>query len=273
MTGTSIDQATVSILNKNSVTDQHGLCTIDVYESCNNQEAYPANEVLVVTKDDDRFILPDIYSYASIPNRYVWHVFNDRNLYKPKEEVNIKGYVRLLEVNGDSKLPTYVKGIIDYTVHDPRGQQLKESKVELNTYGAFDIQFILPDNVNLGDGWVRFSLSDGGAVTTHSFKIQEFRRPEYEVSSMTRPSTIHYCHPVNDEYVIATSQGKLFSGGYLTDARVQWTVHGETTTFTPAKRSDYIFGRARPFFCWFGNDNRKEIKYPKKSLQVSENQS
>jgi len=267
MTGVSVDQATVSILNKSSNTDHYGLCMLEDYKSYNNQDAYPTNELLIVKKGHDRFLLADIYSYASVPNTYVWHVFNDRDLYKPKEEVHIKGYVRLLEVEGDAKLPTYAKGTIDYTVHDPRGQQLQVSKLELNAYGAFDIHFTLPDNVNLGNGWVRFSLSDGGEPATHSFKIQEFRRPEYEVSSTTRPSTIHYCHPVNDEYIIATSQGKLFSGGYLTDARVQWTVHGETTTFTPAKRSDYIFGRARAFFCWFGNDNRKEIKYPKKSLQ------
>ena len=91
-----------------------------------------------------------MYSHASHPNVYVWHVFNDRGLYKPKEDVHIKGYVRLLEVKEDAKLPTYGKGVIDYIVCDPRGQELQQSKVELNNYGAFDIKFTLPDNVNLG---------------------------------------------------------------------------------------------------------------------------
>jgi hypothetical protein len=121
----------------------------------------------------------------------------------------------------------------------------------------------------LGDGRVRFSLSNSQTETTHSFKIQEFRRPEYEVSSMIRPSVAHYCHPSNDEYVIASCQGKLFAGGYLNDANVQWTVQAETTTFTPAKRSDYIFGRARPFCFWFGNNNNdNKITYPEKRFQV-----
>jgi alpha-2-macroglobulin len=121
---------------------------------------------------------------------------------------------------------------------------------------------------SLGDGWVRFSLSDAQSGTTHSFKIQEFRRPEYEVSSTTRPSTVHYCHPTNDEYVIVNCQGKLFAGGFLNDANVQWTVQAETTTFTPPKRSDYTFGRARSFFCWFGNNNQDEIRYPEKRFEV-----
>ena len=120
----------------------------------------------------------------------------------------------------------------------------------------------------LGDASVRFSLPNSQTGTTHYFKVQEFRRPEYEVSSMTRPSIVHYCHPADDQYVIATCEGKLFAGGHLNDANVQWTVQAETTTFTPAKRSDYTFGRARPFFCWFGNNDDNKITYPAKHFQV-----
>ena len=146
MTGVPVQQATVSISNQKGETNSQGLCTIlQNIEEENNQ-----GKMLIAQKGEDLCILPDIYSYASNVNTYVWHVFNDRGLYKPKEEVHIKGYVRYLEVKGDAKLPTYAQGVIDYTVHDPRGQQLQESKVELNSYGAFDIKFTLPDNVNLG---------------------------------------------------------------------------------------------------------------------------
>ena len=148
MTGVPVKQATVSILNKKSETNDQGLCTITNYRS--NNEENIGKEILIVAKDDDQCILTDIYSYASSPDMYVWHVFNDRGLYKPKEEVHVKGYVRLLQIKGDAKLPTYAQGTIDYTIHDPRGQQLQESKVKLNAYGAFDIKFTLPDNVNLG---------------------------------------------------------------------------------------------------------------------------
>ncbi|CAF4189665.1 unnamed protein product, partial [Adineta steineri] len=264
MTGIPVNQAIVSIRDKKEETNQQGLCSILNYKSENNESG---NEILIVEKDDDLCILTDIYSYIPNPNVYVWHVFNDRNLYKPKEDVHIKGYVRLLEVKGDAKLPTYAQGVIDYTVYDPRGEQLQQSKVELNNYGAFDIKFTLPDNANLGSAWVNFNLPDSKGETTHHFTVQEFRRLEYEVSSMTRPSIVHYSHPNNDAYVIATCQGKLFAGGYLNDASVQWAIHAETTTFTPANRSDYTFGRAQPFFCWFGYSNDNKIIYPTKHFQ------
>jgi uncharacterized protein YfaS (alpha-2-macroglobulin family) len=268
MTGVPVKQATVSILNKKGETDRQGICTIAKHQSEGGQLENTRNEILIVEKGDDQCMLTDVYSYASNPNMYVWHVFNDRGLYKPKEEVHIKGYVRLLEVKGDAKLPTYGRGVLDYTVCDPRGQELQKAKVELNNYGAFDIKFTLPDNVNLGNASVTFRLPDSQSETTHNFTVQEFRRPEYEVSSTSRPSTVHYCHPTDDQYVIASCQGKLFAGGYLNDANVQWTVQAETTTFTPAKRSDYTFGRARPFFCWFGSNDDNKITYSAKRFEV-----
>ncbi|CAF1038277.1 unnamed protein product [Rotaria sp. Silwood1] len=280
MTGAPINQATVSISNKQKETNQQGLCTIEQYNTENDerrevQKKRKVNNrehgILVVAKDDDLCMSVNIYTDASVLNAYVWHVFNDRGLYKPKEDVHIKGYVRLLKVKGEAKLPTYARGTIDYTIYDPRGQQLQQSKVELNIYGAFDIKFTLPDNVNLGNGYVTFSLPDSQSSTTHYFKVQEFRKPEYEVSSMVRPTIARYCHPIVDEYVIATCQGKLFAGGYLNDANIQWTVQAGTTTFTPPKRSDYIFGRAQPFFCWFGNNNQTEISYPEKYFQGKTN--
>ncbi|CAF4365835.1 unnamed protein product, partial [Adineta steineri] len=132
MTGIPVNQAIVSIRDKKEETNQQGLCTISNYKSENNTTE---KEILIVQKDNDLCILTDIYSHVSNPDAYVWHVFNDRNLYKPKEDVHIKGYVRLLEIKGDEKLPTYAQGIIDYTVYDPRGEKLQQSKVELNNYG------------------------------------------------------------------------------------------------------------------------------------------
>ncbi|CAF4659263.1 unnamed protein product, partial [Rotaria sp. Silwood2] len=152
MTGAPINQATVSISNKKKETNHQGLCIIEKYTTDNDERKEVENRenrILVVEKDDDLCMSVGIETYASELNVYVWHVFNDRGLYKPKEEVHIKGYVRLLKVKGEAKLPTYAHGTIDYTIYDPRGQQLQQSKVELNDYGAFDIKFTLPDNVNL----------------------------------------------------------------------------------------------------------------------------
>lgn len=104
----------------------------------------------------------------------------------------------------------------------------------------------------------------------HQFEIQEFRRPEYEVSSTIQSATTYYCHPTIDQYVIATCQGKLFAGGFLSDASVRWTIRAESTKFTPANRSDYTFGRAESMFFWFRNNDENKISYPTKYFEVIE---
>ncbi|CAF5061140.1 unnamed protein product, partial [Rotaria magnacalcarata] len=155
MIGTPNNQATVSISNQKKETDQQGLCTIKRYRPGNIQkteeeeEEDTKNEILIVEKGDDLCIQVNIHSYRSTDDAYIWRIFNDRGLYRPKEEVHIKGYVRLMKIKGEAKIPTYAQGIIDYIIYGSHSEQLQQSKVELNNYGAFDIYFTLPDNVNL----------------------------------------------------------------------------------------------------------------------------
>ncbi|CAF4288196.1 unnamed protein product [Rotaria socialis] len=275
MTGAPINQATVSISNQKKETDQHGLCTIKRYRPGNVQETEEEedtkNEILVVEKGDDLCMQVNIHSYRSTGDVYIWHVFNDRGLYRPKEEVHIKGYVRLMKIEGEAKIPTYAQGVIDYIICGSYSEQLQQSKVELNNYGAFDIHFTLPDNVNLGNEYVRFSLLDSKSNEQHCFQIQEFRKPEYVVSSMIRPPLAYYCYPTVDQYAIASCEGKLFVGGCLNDAYVRWTVQATTTTFTPANQYGYMFGRAQSFCYYSSYDRKTKISYPKKHFQGKTN--
>ena len=152
-TGRPIEQATVSIFNKQANTNHQGLCTIE--QSLSESEHTPDN-ILIIEKDGDVCMLTNIYSYGFSTDEYKWHVFNDRGLYKPKEEVHLKGYLRFLKVKGDSKVPGYAQGFLKAEILDPRGERLHQLQVKLNDYGAFDISFMLPDNANLGnDSYVR----------------------------------------------------------------------------------------------------------------------
>jgi len=77
----------------------------------------------------------------------------------------------------------------------------------------------------------------------------------------------YYCHPTIDQYVIVNCEGKLFSGGYLTNANVQWTIRAKSITFKPANRSEYKFGRSKPHSHYSDDYDQNEI-YPKKHFQV-----
>lgn len=157
MNGTPINEATVSISDKKEVTNQEGLCTIEKCKLTNvkrvreeEDENDGENEILVVEKGDDLCLVEDVHDSEAIDDFYVWHVFDDRGLYRPKEDVHIKGYVRLLKFDNEVRKPTYAQGVIDYIIYDFRKQKLEQSLTKLNDFGTFDIKFTLPDNINLG---------------------------------------------------------------------------------------------------------------------------
>ncbi|CAF3928634.1 unnamed protein product [Rotaria sp. Silwood1] len=103
-----------------------------------------------------------------------------------------------------------------------------------------DFDFILL----LGKGYVDFSLPDSKTGTEHYFQIQEFRTPEYEVSSIIRSPVAYYCHSTVDQHVIAICEGQIIGGGHLSGANVQWTVHAEATKFIPEPSPIIVYALA-----------------------------
>ena len=84
------------------------------------------------------------------------------------------------------------------------------------------------------------------AGTWHQFQIQEYRRPEFEVT--TRPES--------DEPFLSTqpatiaASGNYYAGGPLANAPVDWSVSTTPTTYAPPGWSDFAFGVWIPW--WYG---------------------
>jgi len=171
-----------------------------------------------------------------------WFVFNDRGIYKPKEEVAIKGYIR--KVTG-GKLGD-VEGLADsasgltYSVKDPRDNEIAKGTANLNAFGAFDLKFSIPDNANLGYARVDLSTNSGlsGSSFSHQFQIQEFRRPEFEVTAKVESEAPHFV----GGSAMLTVEAKYYAGGGLANAETNWTVTATPTNYTPPNRDDYVFG-------------------------------
>src|SRR6185503_19496644 len=79
---------------------------------------------------------------------------------------------------------------------------------------------------------------------THTFQIQEFRRPEFEVETKNQTEGPLF---VGDHADISVA-ANYFAGGPLADAEVKWQVKSEPTDFTPPNRSDFTFGKWIPWW-------------------------
>lgn len=183
-----------------------------------------------------------------------WHVFDDRGLYRPGEEVHLKGWLRVVEQRPDGglRLPEKAFGI-RYSVVDSRGNTLTEGEGALAGLGGFDLAFTLPDTPNLGQATVQFSLTGPAGMSTgrhvHSFQIQEFRTPEFEVSSSFGPERVYA-----GDTLLARASAAYYAGGALPGAPVSWSVSANAANYTPPGRSDWSFGFQR--FWWLPDPGR-----------------
>lgn len=242
--------------SKNSInpqTDKSGLMRMALPDS---QPGKPS--LLIARRGRDVAFLPensdyywqDYGSWYKKPqtDQLRWFVFNDRNFYRPKEEVAIKGYIRVYQAGkfGDiAALGDAAKGI-NYIVRDERGNEFAKGTANLNAFGAFDFKIKLPDNINLGYTSVEISTSSSlaGAATNHSFQVQEFRRPEFEVKAKNETEAPYF---VGNSANVSV-EAKYYAGGALQNAETNWTVTATPTNYTPPNRDDFTFGKWFPWW-------------------------
>eukprot|EP00466_Bigelowiella_natans_P014858 jgi/Bigna1/126142/aug1.2_g850 len=133
---------------------------------------------------------------------YTARIFDDRKLYKPKEKVNMKGFMRHMRTSKDGAfLPHFTKGLILWNAYGPRQNEIAKGECKLNKFGAFAIEFELPDNINTGDGNVKFYHKDSGSQSRCTFQIQEYRKPEFSIKASYRPPGVHqYALPTSEDW-------------------------------------------------------------------------
>ena len=251
--GTPLADVEVSLLNSSvtATTDESGLARFTLPDQ-------PA-PVLVGKLGDDVAMLPqNTYYWGNggwmrnpLQDELRWYVFDDRQMYRPGEEVHVKGWLRRIGAGqtGDVSLVGDSGVSLQYTVNDPQGNQLADGVLDVNDLGGFDFAFTLPENANLGYANIYLSARNvSGVYTTdyyHNFQIQEFRRPEFEVTARNDEKGPFF---VGDDAVVAIS-AQYYAGGPLPGAETTWNVSSSPSNYSPPGWPDFTFGEWTP---WWG---------------------
>lgn len=207
--------------------------------------------ILVARRGEDSAFVPGLYgNKGGSEAETSLFTFDDRELYKPGETVRIKGLLRSLgqRRGGDVSLPPRLVGAaISYVVSDARGAQIAKGGATSDDHGGLFVSFVLPDNANLGAASVLFSGLGNDYLGNERFEIQEFRRPEFEVSAEVEPGPL-----VVGEFGVAAAKAVYYSGGGVRAAETDWRVTRQTAAFSPPNRSDYKFGKNEVYsFGWY----------------------
>ncbi len=217
---------------------------------------------LVGSRGADQALLPrSIYpwddgswSVQSVSDNLRWFVFDDRHMYRPGEEMHLKGWLRRVggKQDGDIGLVGSQISAVSYQVIDSQGNEIINGRAEINALGGFDFVLNVPEAVNLGYAQIYLAAQgDLGGLNNHqyyhSFQIQEFRRPEFEVTARNETPGPYFA---GEQAIVAVSAA-YYAGGPLPNAEVSWLVTTSPGSYAPPNWDDFTFGTWHPWWSYY----------------------
>lgn len=179
---------------------------------------------------------------AFTPNSTYFHYYTqepvrlfaqtDRAIYRPGQKVFVSVQAFEKTPRGLNVLPNKD---VQIKVDNASGKQIYQATVPLNAFGTAQTQFTLPDGQDVMLG--HFSVQVSGKVnnrtyhTYHSFQVEEYKRPEYEITLNDPTAPLAY-----GQKGTISGQANYYTGMALQGATVKYTV----------TRREYI----PPFYWW-----------------------
>lgn len=143
------------------------------------------------------------------------YLYTERPAYRPGQTVYFKGVVRKTVGEGYA-LPGIDK--VRVRVTDSGEQTLLEREVVVSARGSFHGEFALPGQPPLGDYTI--TAESGGKSWQSSFKVLEYRKPEFEVRAAV-PARFN----VGGDTVPVLLKARFYFGAPVADAKVAWRMY------------------------------------------------
>ena len=224
----------------------------------------PAAALLTGSLGNDTAILPaDPYfwgdgGWARRPatDSLRWYVFDDRGLYRPGEDVHVKGWIRRVSGGPAGDIGPLAGAVtqVSYRLRDSQGNEITQGSADLTSLGGFDLAFTLAENMNLGTAYLELNAAggSGGVDNTgygHPIPVQEFRRPEFEVKATAGEGPFFAGGSAPLEV-----KASYYAGGPLPNAETTWRVTSQTGHYSPPGWDDFTFGRWIPWWRSWGDE-------------------
>lgn len=176
---------------------------------------------------------------AEDKNRNVPYAVTDRPLYKAGDKLHAKFWLR--EVGyGQANESRWAGKDCRVIFTDGRGQEaIKLENLKTDAMGAVEIETVLPKNAVLGSWTGRLEVPDQ-ITAMASFRVEEYRKPEYEVSVEAPKEPVR----LGDKFPV-TVKAMYFHGAPVRNATVAITVKRESMTerWFPGWRWDWLYGK------------------------------
>lgn len=176
-------------------------------------------------------------------------VFTDRGIYRPGDEVFVKGVVRY-RVMGELRGPAE-NSLVTVHVTDSRGEKVKSENVKVTKYGTFSTKVTIGKESPTGYYRVEAtgSAAGGSVEVSGSFRVEEYRAPQFRVDVETKQKSL-----VAGDALEGQVFARYLFGGAMNDAQVKWSAHKSSTSFFTDVAPDFTFRQET----WWWDDNQPQ---------------
>lgn len=177
------------------------------------------SQIIVLGAHGSDFAISDSYFYdyyGSSSSGKKMYLHTDRPVYRPSQIVYYRGIIREITENGTYRNITSDSARIE--VNDARGGSIKKDVLPLSDLGTFHGELTLGDEPPLGNYTIQVSY--GGSTQSFSFAVEEYKKPEYEVTVTTNKEN----YTLGD-VISAEIKADYYFGSPVTEAQVEYSVY------------------------------------------------
>jgi hypothetical protein len=258
--GKLLSGATVSVLSRKGTvlasaqTDKEGLARLKSPAAMGTR-GEPPYLLKATWKDDNVTLLLSgwgkgdylsSYQYDGyLPPKHstVGHVFTERGLYRPAEDVHVTAIIRRANFGplGDlGPFPLKTRNC-SCRVTDPRGHEIYNGDMTLTPFGTGTFSLVTEKNAPLG--YYQVAVDCRGESVYGTFQLQEYRTPEYK-------SSVQWLEDGSNILVYrelsALIEGKYYFGAPMNGAVVSWTLRRTPSSYTPPGNQGFAFADVDP---------------------------
>ena len=217
-TGVPVAGCTISIYGKDKKTSYGDGRTNaqGMFEAPVKQEKIET--ALVLARQGDDFTAVSMYggNLTSEEDRNLrGYAYTDRPVYRPGHTVKYKGIFRARTGAGYA-LPAGRE--VSVEVNDDDGQTIHKSRLALSAMGTVNGEFTIPAAGGLG--FYNILMKLGESYHTAAFRVEEYRKPEYEVRVTPQVKRV-----IQGATIPVEVRARYFYGEPVANAKVVYVVH------------------------------------------------
>jgi uncharacterized protein YfaS (alpha-2-macroglobulin family) len=172
-------------------------------------------------------------------------VVTDRPVYRPGQDVEFKAWVRHSQYDKEEESQFAGKNFT-VRINNPKGEKIYEKNLKTDEFGGLADKITLPEGATLGS--YRIHLLNAGQHGGNTFRVEEYKKPEFEVSVEAPGEPV-----MLGEKIKAKIKANYLFGAPVQNATVKYKVlrsEHDSRWFAPMPW-DWFYG---PGYWWFGYD-------------------